>query len=94
VLNKESHCATFVRSLERGIEKSRVRFVVRNGAAARFRWMKTKPLRVTYSQLLSTILRLRARKHDRMLVVNMSVFNFTDGWSRILSKHEYGRFNP
>jgi hypothetical protein len=27
-----------------------------------------------------------------MLVVNMSVFNFTDGWSRTFSKYEYVRF--
>jgi len=54
--------------------------------------MKTKPPRTKYSQLLSRILRRRARKHDRMLVVNMSFFNFTDGWSRVLSKQEYARF--
>ena len=26
-----------------------------------------------------------------MLVLNMSIFNFTDGWSRTFSKNEYGR---
>jgi hypothetical protein len=86
------HGATFVRSLERGIEKSRVCFVVRSGAAANFCSMKTKLPRTKYSQLLSRILRLRARKHDRLLVVNMSFFNFTDGWRRVLSKQEYARF--
>jgi hypothetical protein len=27
-----------------------------------------------------------------MLVLNMSIFNFTDGWSRTFSKYEYVRF--
>ena len=27
-----------------------------------------------------------------MLVLNMAIFNFTDGWSRTFSKHEYARF--
>ena len=26
-----------------------------------------------------------------MLVLNMSIFNFTDGWSRTFSKQEYAR---
>jgi len=26
-----------------------------------------------------------------MLVLNMSIFNFTDGWSRTFSKHECAR---
>jgi hypothetical protein len=33
-----------------------------------------------------------ARGHDRMLVLNMSIFNFTDGWGRTFSKYEYARF--
>ena len=28
-----------------------------------------------------------------MLVLNMSLFNFTDGWSRVFSKALYGRFS-
>jgi hypothetical protein len=28
-----------------------------------------------------------------MLVLNMSIFNLTDGWSRTFSKYEYARFN-
>ena len=31
------------------------------------------------------------RRHDPMLVFNMSIFNFTDGWSRTFSKYEYAR---
>jgi hypothetical protein len=27
-----------------------------------------------------------------MLVLNMAIFNFTDGWSRTFSKDEYARF--
>ena len=33
----------------------------------------------------------RARRHDPMLVLNMSIFNFTDGWTRTFSKYEYAR---
>ena len=36
--------------------------------------------------------RRRAPRHDPMLVLNMSIFNFTDGWSRTFSKYEYARF--
>ena len=27
-----------------------------------------------------------------MLVLNMLTFNFTDGWNRTFSKHQYARF--
>jgi hypothetical protein len=40
---------------------------------------------------LRTVFRRRARRHDPMLVFNMSIFNFTDGWSRTFSKKEYAR---
>jgi hypothetical protein len=40
----------------------------------------------------SKIFRRRMRRHDPMLVLNMSIFNFTDGWRRTFSKHEYARF--
>jgi len=35
----------------------------------------------------------RRQMHDPMLVLNMSIFNFTDGWSRVfnpLKTHERG----
>jgi hypothetical protein len=32
-----------------------------------------------------------APRHDPMLVLNMSIFNFTDGWSRTFAKYEYAR---
>lgn len=38
------------------------------------------------------LFRRRARSHDPFLVFNMSIFNFTNGWSRTFSKNEYARF--
>jgi hypothetical protein len=38
------------------------------------------------------LLRKRAYRHDPMLLLNMSFFNFTDGWARVFSKEQYGRF--
>ena len=52
--------------------------------------MKTKEQ--SFSRRLRQIFRRRARRHDPMLVFNMSIFNSTDGWSRTFSKHEYARF--
>jgi hypothetical protein len=40
---------------------------------------------------LRRVFRSRAPRHDPMLVFNMSIFNFTDGWSRTFSKEEYER---
>jgi hypothetical protein len=51
--------------------------------------MKTKEQ--SFSQSLRRIFRRRVRRHDPMLVLNMSIFNFTDGWRRTLSKYEYAR---
>lgn len=44
-------------------------------------------------QSLRRIFRRRVRRHDPMLVLNMSIFNFADGWSRTFSKREYARFD-
>jgi hypothetical protein len=33
----------------------------------------------------------RTRKHDRMLVPDMSFFHFADGWGRTFSKYDYAR---
>jgi hypothetical protein len=52
--------------------------------------MKTKEQ--SFSRRLRQIFRRRVRRHDPMLVFNMSIFNSTDGWSRTFSKHEYARF--
>jgi hypothetical protein len=50
--------------------------------------MKTK----IFASRLGRIFRRRMRPHDPMLVLNMSFFNYTDGWGRILSKDNYARF--
>jgi hypothetical protein len=42
--------------------------------------------------MLRKALRRSVGRHDPMLVLNMSIFNFTDGWSRTFSKNEYARF--
>jgi hypothetical protein len=54
--------------------------------------MKTKQLESNASRTQPKIFRRRARRHDPLLVLNMSIFNFTDGWSRTFSKYEYARF--
>ena len=54
--------------------------------------MKTKQRENNFWHTVRTIFRRRARRHDPMLVFNMSIFNFTDGWSRTFSKYEYARF--
>jgi len=43
------------------------------------------------ARILRKIFRSRASKHDPMLVLNMSIFNFKDGWSRTVSKYGYAR---
>ena len=42
---------------------------------------------------LRRFFRLRTRRHDRMLVLNMVMFNFTDGWNRVFSNEHYARFS-
>jgi hypothetical protein len=54
--------------------------------------MKTKQRENNFRRALREIFQPRARRHDPMLVLNMSIFNFTDGWSRTFSKYEYARF--
>ena len=51
--------------------------------------MKTK--KQSFSQSLRRIFRRRVRRHDPMLVLNMSIFNFTGGWRRTFSKSKYAR---
>jgi hypothetical protein len=53
--------------------------------------MKTKQCENNSWHALRRRLRRRGRRHDPMLVLNMSIFNFTDGWSRTFSKYEYAR---
>jgi len=54
--------------------------------------MKTNQRENNFRRTLRKIFRRRMRRHDAMLVLNMSIFNFTDGWRRTFSKHEYARF--
>jgi hypothetical protein len=54
--------------------------------------MKTNQRESNFRRALRKIFRRSVRRHDPMLVLNMSIFNFTDGWSRTFSKYEYGRF--
>jgi hypothetical protein len=54
--------------------------------------MKTKQRENNFWRRLRKIFPRRGRRHDPMLVLNMSIFNFTDGWSRTFSKYEYARF--
>jgi len=54
--------------------------------------MKTNQRENNFRRTLRKIFRPRMRRHDPMLVLNMSIFNFTDGWRRTFSRHEYARF--
>lgn len=54
--------------------------------------MKTKPRDKKNGRIFGKIFLRHARRHDPMLVLNMSIFNFTDGWRRTFSKYEYARF--
>jgi hypothetical protein len=53
--------------------------------------MKAKSRENNLRNGLRNLFRPRAPRHDAMLVFNMSIFNFTDGWSRTFSKQEYTR---
>jgi hypothetical protein len=54
--------------------------------------MKTKQRENNFRSRLLKVFRPHGRRHDPMLVLNMSIFNFTDGWSRTFLKNEYARF--
>ena len=53
--------------------------------------MKTRQRENNLWSTLRQIFRRRPRRSDRLLVLNMSTFNFTDGWSRTFSNNGYGR---
>jgi len=55
--------------------------------------MKTKQRENNFRRARRKFFPARARRHDPMLVLNMSIFNFTDGWSRTFSKYEFARSN-
>jgi hypothetical protein len=47
----------------------------------------------SFKSRLRQMFRRRRRRHDPLLVLNLSTFNFTDGWSRTFSQQTYGRFS-
>jgi hypothetical protein len=53
--------------------------------------MKAKQRESNFSHPRRELFRRRGHKHDPILVFNMSIFNFTDGWSRTFSKYQYAR---
>jgi hypothetical protein len=54
--------------------------------------MKAKSVGNNFKSRLRKWFRLRTPQHDPMLVLNLSTFNFTDGWSRTFLKNQYARF--
>ena len=51
--------------------------------------MKTEQHEDNSARTLRKIFRRHVRRHDPLLVLTMSIFNFTDGWRRTFSKYEY-----
>jgi hypothetical protein len=54
--------------------------------------MKLKRPQTTKPKLPRISRRFR-RRHDPMLVLNMALFNATDGWNRVFSREQYARFS-
>jgi hypothetical protein len=50
--------------------------------------MKTKQDENNFWRALRKRFRRRAKRHDPMLVLNMSNFNFTNGWRRTFFEYE------
>src|SRR5205814_8316903 len=55
--------------------------------------MKTKQSQSNSKRAPWRIFRRSSRRHDPMLVLNMTLFNFTDGWNRAFSRERYARFS-
>jgi len=55
--------------------------------------MKTKQSQINHKRAMWRIFRRSSPRHDPMLVLNMTLFNFTDGWNRAFSREQYGRFS-
>jgi hypothetical protein len=56
--------------------------------------MKLKRSQTNSRPAAPKILQRRSlRRHDPMLVLNMTLFNFTDGWNRAFSREQYARFS-
>jgi hypothetical protein len=55
--------------------------------------MKAKQDENNFWRALRKTFRGRAKRHDPILLLNLSNFNFTDGWRRTFFKDEYARSN-
>jgi hypothetical protein len=55
--------------------------------------MKLKQLQTSPRPKLPRVPPRSRRRHDPMLVLNMALFNFTDGWNRVFSREQYARFS-
>jgi hypothetical protein len=55
--------------------------------------MKTKQIQNNAKLGPWRIFRRSLRRHDPMLVLNMALFNFTDGWNRVFFRDQYARFS-
>jgi hypothetical protein len=55
--------------------------------------MKTKQIQNNAKLGPWRIFRRSSRRHDPMLVLNMALFNFTDGWNRVFFRDQYARFS-
>ena len=53
--------------------------------------MKTKQSENNFKGALRKIFGRRGRKRDPLLALNISAFNFSDGWHRTLSRQESAR---
>jgi hypothetical protein len=87
-----------VRSLLRSIEKSSHCFVVVRREVVELSENKLSEMKTKQSQSNSKrapwrIFRRSSRRHDPMLLLNMTLFNFTDGWNRAFSREQYARFS-
>jgi len=55
------------------------------------RLMKTRQSKNKLRELFRRIFRRSTTVHDPWLSVSMTLFNYTDGWSRTFAKAEYAR---
>src|SRR4051812_47495126 len=55
--------------------------------------MKTKQAQSNSKPAPWRIFRRSLRRHDPVLLLNMTHFNFTDGWNRAFSREQYARFS-
>src|SRR5437763_15121905 len=72
----------------RGAARGRLRF-----RTTRLLEMKTKQVQSNSKLGLGRIFRRSSRRHDPLLVLNMALFKFTDGWNRAFSRDQYARFS-